>query len=334
VADADIAFDGTARGIALPSGSSRSRPQVGYGATAGTIRWNNGNDSDVSPRVEYFDGGNWHGLGGGFNLIAEETSGNVIYEAPHIGESAWNSVAIGPNSKTTAAGQIVLGAFPNIDGDSDNIFTIANGTGHGLESNVMVVSSAGLVGLGNFQTGNVEHPLQMASGAHVTSGGVWTDASDRALKDNIEDLEYGLDEILRLRPRSFNYIIDDSESIGFVAQEVEEVIPEVVSGSEGKKGVAYGQLVSVLTNAVQELEARVSELEDELNVTPAEEPEPEDMPEDEVEEEVVMESNLENQQANIIESSNNLNLTNILLIIGIGLMLINVVIMLRRNEIK
>ena len=63
-------------------------------------------------------------------------------------------------------------------------------------------------------------------------------------------------------------IDDGSHEIGFIAQEVEELIPEVVIGEEGTKGVGYGQLTAVLTKAIQELKAeldaakeRITELE-------------------------------------------------------------------------
>ena len=88
----------------------------------------------------------------------------------------------------------------------------------------------------------------MGSGAYVTAAGVWTNASDRRLKKNIVDSNYGLNEILQLRP--VNYVMKKSgdKQVGFIAQEVREVLPEVVSGKEGdlKKGetlgISYGRV--------------------------------------------------------------------------------------------
>ena len=51
------------------------------------------------------------------------------------------------------------------------------------------------------------------------------------------------------------------QQIGFIAQEVESVVPEVVDGEDGEKTLGYGVLTSVLVKAIQELEARVKELE-------------------------------------------------------------------------
>ena len=92
---------------------------------------------------------------------------------------------------------------------------------------------------------------------YLSNAGAWTNASDRAYKENIEDIEYGLSTVEALQPRKFDMIDDGSHEIGFIAQEVEELIPEVVIGEEGTKGVGYGQLTAVLTKAIQELKAEL-----------------------------------------------------------------------------
>ena len=51
------------------------------------------------------------------------------------------------------------------------------------------------------------------------------------------------------------------QKIGFVAQEAELVVPEVVDGVEGEKTLVYGELTAVLVKAIQELETRVATLE-------------------------------------------------------------------------
>jgi hypothetical protein len=81
--------------------------------------------------------------------------------------------------------------------------------------------------------------------------------SDARLKENIEDTPYGLNDILALTPRKFNWIDGgDVENNGFIAQEVEEVLPALVS--EGQwKSVDYQGITSILVKAVQELKATV-----------------------------------------------------------------------------
>jgi hypothetical protein len=118
----------------------------------------------------------------------------------------------------------------------------------------------------NINPGNIgigiqvpNHPLELASGAHVTPSGVWVSSSDRSKKSQLEILNYGLREIQALKPVRYRYKIDNSKNIGFVAQELESVIPEIVSGQKGNKGIAYGLLTTVLVNAVQELSDQVKQ---------------------------------------------------------------------------
>ena len=63
---------------------------------------------------------------------------------------------------------------------------------------------------------------------YISTGGVFTDASDVSLKKDITDLTYGIDVLKNLKPRKYKMKADDKEQIGFIAQEVESVIPEVV----------------------------------------------------------------------------------------------------------
>ena len=69
--------------------------------------------------------------------------------------------------------------------------------------------------------------------------------------------------MLALRGVGFNRkdVEDEPRQIGVIAQEVEEVIPEVViTGEEGIKSVAYGNLVGLLIESIKELKAEVDAL--------------------------------------------------------------------------
>lgn len=81
-------------------------------------------------------------------------------------------------------------------------------------------------------------------------------ASDKRLKFSIQTTKYGLEEVLKLNPVS--YIMDGHEQIGFIAQEVEEIMPEfVVIMRDDIKGLMYGNMVAVMAKAIQELNAKV-----------------------------------------------------------------------------
>ena len=103
----------------------------------------------------------------------------------------------------------------------------------------------------------------MASGAHVTSGGVWTDASSRAYEENIRDLttEEALTAFAGLTPVRFNYLTDEEEDyVGFIAEDV----PDLVAMGD-RDGLSPMDIVAVLTKVVQEQEDRIAELEARLD---------------------------------------------------------------------
>jgi hypothetical protein len=100
---------------------------------------------------------------------------------------------------------------------------------------------------------------------HATSTSI-TAISDITLKENIKPLETGLDEVMKLQPRRFDWKNGDGKNIaGFVAQEVEEILPDLVSDykyndEETKKSLKMGDMIPTLVKAIQELKAEVDKL--------------------------------------------------------------------------
>jgi hypothetical protein len=103
--------------------------------------------------------------------------------------------------------------------------------------------------------------------AFTTSG-----ASDRRLKENIKPLQGALDKVLNLQGVSFDWKNKElGSSIGFIAQDFEKHIPELVHESKNvseefndAKTIDYASTVAVLTEAIKELSAKVNELEKKL----------------------------------------------------------------------
>jgi hypothetical protein len=108
------------------------------------------------------------------------------------------------------------------------------------------------------------------------NGASWVNASDIKNKEQIEDISYGLQTVLACRPVNFSWktMRDEGGSgkkdIGFIAQELEELIPEVVTGDEGQKGVSYGNLVAVAFKAIQEQQAQIEKQSQALEALKAE----------------------------------------------------------------
>jgi hypothetical protein len=134
-----------------------------------------------------------------------------------------------------------------------DLFTAENTTTPQGTARLTIIGN-GNVGIG---TQTPSNPLQMASGAHVTAGGVWTDASSREYKDKIEALatEEALDTLKGLNPVKFAYKKDMTEKhVGFVAEDVPDLI-----ATKDRKGLSPMDIVAVLTKVVQEQQKTMQE---------------------------------------------------------------------------
>lgn len=99
-------------------------------------------------------------------------------------------------------------------------------------------------------------------------------SSDRRLKNDINEVTVGLNEVLQMRPVSYYLKSDKTKNqlIGFIAQEIKELIPDVVETDEnGMLSMRYSELIPVLTKAVQEQQViiddkskKITELEERL----------------------------------------------------------------------
>ncbi len=94
-----------------------------------------------------------------------------------------------------------------------------------------------------------------------------SEVSDKRLKTNIKGLQSSLNKTLQLRPVQYSLINSSAErekdqDIGFIAQELEMIIPEAVSTDDsGNKLINYRTVIPILTGAIQELSVQISELE-------------------------------------------------------------------------
>lgn len=100
---------------------------------------------------------------------------------------------------------------------------------------------------------------------NLTVQGDVNSLSDVRTKENIETVENGLDLVSQLRGVWYNKINNEDRKVGVIAQEVEEVLPEVVNtDTEGMKSVDYGKMVGVLIEAVKEQQAMIEEMKQEI----------------------------------------------------------------------
>ena len=105
--------------------------------------------------------------------------------------------------------------------------------------------------------------------AYVNSGtGDWTVTSDRRFKKNIEDMEPVMNDLMKLRPVTYHYkrnADDEPKIVGFIAQEVQEVFPELVYSEDGTQlALARADYAILAVKAIQEQQKTIADLENKL----------------------------------------------------------------------
>jgi hypothetical protein len=105
---------------------------------------------------------------------------------------------------------------------------------------------------------------------NINSSGIITatdfnTSSDANLKDDVCVIENSLDKVIQINGVSFKWKVGGEKSLGVIAQNIEEVFPELVKDGEDHKSVNYNGLIGVLIEAVKELSDEVKELKERLD---------------------------------------------------------------------
>ena len=157
----------------------------------------------------------------------------------------------------TIAGDLTVnGSFTGSGSTTAARTAISGGNGISYDNSTGVITLNGtpaLVGLGNLSNNG-----NNLAGAFTATGNI-TAFSDARLKENVETIEGALDKVSQMR--GVMYDKDGERGTGVIAQEMQQVMPEVVmdSGRGDYLSVAYGNIVGVLIEAVKELKAELDE---------------------------------------------------------------------------
>ena len=111
--------------------------------------------------------------------------------------------------------------------------------------------------------------IYMGTGAGTVVG---TQTSDKRLKTHIEDIDYGLNEVLKLRPVRYKMKATGNIELGFIAQETQDIIPESVYNTQETRNIDgqeeidllamdYSRITPVLVKAIKQLNQRIEALE-------------------------------------------------------------------------
>lgn len=245
---------------ALPTNVGASPGNQGYGNIA---IGSNALDNNTTGNANIAIGPSALGSSNSLNNIAIGLlalgSGNLS------GLASTDNVAVGYQAarNATGFGNTAIGSQVNIPAGVNNATAIGSVAEVTL-SNTMMFGNSNVTGwafggatIGSGQALVVGTGMFNGNGAYLTTGGVWTDVSDRTKKYAIDDIHYGLNEVLQLHPVRYKMKGTDEDSIGFIAQEVKPLIPEVVYGEEGRMTLSYGQITAVLTKAIQEQQVKI-----------------------------------------------------------------------------
>ena len=177
------------------------------------------------------------------NVGVGTTSATGKFEV-HASSVSGGVVKIKDNDSTTSLGNTVLGLyFPN-DNDCTNATYI-----------------------GMYDSGSRIGSITVASATSVA----FNTTSDERLKENIVDASSQLQLVKDIKVREFDWKKDGTHQVGFIAQELNDLVPEAVSeGDEDVTknpwGVDYGKLTPYLVKAIQEQQTQIEALQSEINL--------------------------------------------------------------------
>ncbi|MDZ7346509.1 MAG: tail fiber domain-containing protein, partial [candidate division KSB1 bacterium] len=224
--------------------------------------------------------GSWQpaavGIGGGgsTNYIPKFASGTTIGNSMLY--ETGGKVGIGtttPNNLLTLRSSGPWIEFQDTDGGSNwvigahgsNYFALTEATPGGAANTRLVVKEGGNVGIGTTTPANILTVQQFSPTDPIADA--WLTYSSRRWKTNIQPLQDAMAKVARLRGVAFEWKTDGRQDIGLIAEEVAEVVPEVVSrdANDGEvQALDYARLVALLIEAVKEQQQTIERLQQRL----------------------------------------------------------------------
>ena len=231
----------------------------------------------------------------GAGAVASKGDGNI---ALGIGVTTPASA-----SAANGVGQVAVGKYNVYNtGGVSHLFAVGAGTSEGSRFNAFNVTSTGRIGINGITNPSsilhaklidynngfyMEGPSLATSFNYMafyggttfrgsinpigSNGILYSSASDYRLKENVTKLQDSIERIKKLKPSNFNFLEDPSENVdGFIAHEVQDVVPQAVTGKKDAVGpngdpiyqaIDQAKIVPLLTAALQESITKIEQLE-------------------------------------------------------------------------
>lgn len=187
-----------------------------------------------------------------------ELQGNNTFGSGGIGALVFRNTAAF-SSQDNRLGQIQVNPDGAINAGSMR-FESAN---NGVLSERMRITKDGNVGIGTTAPTRILQVMQNSSTDPIADA--WTTYSSRRWKTNITTIPHALDKVQHLRGVYYDWKANGKHDIGLIAEEVGEVIPEVVQYEKNGKdttSVDYARLVALLIEAIKEQQQEIAGLQD------------------------------------------------------------------------
>jgi hypothetical protein len=230
------------------------------------------NPGSFYPMAYFMDvSGNDFRIKTGYSNATNVTTRFTINDAGHAGIrtsdiSPESDLALGGGTSNSEGGQLQLNGSPTnqltyyLDVHDDD-FRIMTGDNQSSSTVLLQINQDGNVGIGT-TTPSAKLTVfnNTTTGTYTTTG--WMHSSDARLKTNIKPLANALDKIVKLQGVSYNWKTNPNgnNQIGFIAQEVEKVFPEVINKDpEGNYSMAIQNLVAPVVEAIKEQQTEIKE---------------------------------------------------------------------------
>jgi hypothetical protein len=191
------------------------------------------------------------------SITNDDIASGAAIAISKLASSTISGISLGSNLNNLTAGSFINYSSGTTYNGSTSITVSVAATTANTGNTVVARDSSG-----DFTAGTITVTNLTAS--QTIQAQDFNSTSDENLKTNIATVENGLETIKSLRGVTFDWKINQKPSIGVIAQELEKVLPELVTDGDPKT-VNYNGLIGVLIEAVKELSAEVEDLKAQLN---------------------------------------------------------------------